>query len=222
MVAEGVKVVTVSRGTDGPNIGESLHLAADLFQNGETERMIHAAESALGRIDILVNNVGHAAISSLEELTDLDWELALRANLLTAIAATRAALPGMLDRHRGSILNVASTAGRRPSLKMPAYSVTKAALLAYSRQVAVTYAGEGVRCNALIPGPTLTRSWLEPGGLAEQQGDRDEVLARAAAERPMKRFAEPQEIADAIIFLSSPAASHVTGAEWSVSGGSVP
>jgi NAD(P)-dependent dehydrogenase (short-subunit alcohol dehydrogenase family) len=222
MVAEGVRVVTVSRGIEGPNVGEALHVAADLFQSGEPERMIRSAESALGRIDILVNNVGHAAIRSLEELTDLDWEFALSANLMTAIGATRAALPGMLDRQRGSIVNVASTAGRRPSLKMPAYSVTKAALLAYSRQVAATYAGEGVRCNAVIPGPTLTRSWLEPGGLAEQQGDRDEVLARAAAERPLKRFAEPQEIADAIMFLSSPAASHVTGAEWSVSGGSVP
>lgn len=222
MVAEGARVVTASRGTEGPDIGEALHVATDLFQSGEPERMIRSAESTLGRIDILVNNVGHAAIRSLDELTDLDWEFALRANLLTAIAATRAALPGMLERHRGSIVNIASTAGRRPSLKLPAYSVTKAALLAYSRQVALTYAGEGVRCNAVIPGPTLTRSWLEPGGLAEQQGDRNEALAHVAAGRPLKRFAEPQEIADAIIFLSSPAASHVTGAEWSVSGGSVP
>jgi NAD(P)-dependent dehydrogenase (short-subunit alcohol dehydrogenase family) len=222
MVAEGARVITVSRGTDGPNIGEALHVAADLFQSGEPEKMIRSAESTLGRIDILVNNVGFAAICSLEELTDRDWGFAFRANLMAAIGATRAALPGMLERHRGSIVNIASTAGRRPSLKMPAYSVTKAALLAYSRQVAVTYAGQGVRCNALIPGPTLTRAWLEPDGLAEQQGNRDEVLARAAAERPLKRFAEPQEIADAVIFLSSPAASHVTGAEWSVSGGSVP
>jgi NAD(P)-dependent dehydrogenase (short-subunit alcohol dehydrogenase family) len=222
MIAEGVQVVTVSRATDGPNIGETLHVAADLFQAGEPERVIRSAESALGRVDILVNNVGHAAICTLEDLTDDDWEVAFRANLMTAIGATRAVLPGMRERHRGSIVNIASTAGRRPSLKMPAYSVTKAALLAYSRQVAVTHAGEGVRCNALIPGPTLTRSWLEPGGLAEQQGERDEVLASAAAERPLKRFADPQEIADAIVFLSSPAASHVTGAEWSVSGGSVP
>jgi NAD(P)-dependent dehydrogenase (short-subunit alcohol dehydrogenase family) len=170
MVAEGVRVVTVSRGTENPDIGETLHIGADLFQDGEPERVIRSAESALGRIDILVNNVGHGSICTLDELTDHDWDVARRANLLTAIGATRAVLPGMLERHRGSIVNIASTVGRRPSLKMPAYSVTKAALLAYSRQVALTYAGQGVRCNALIPGPTLTRSWLEPGGLAEQQG----------------------------------------------------
>ena len=215
-------VVTVSRGTDGPNIGECLHLTADLFQDGEPERVIRVAESTLGKIDILINNVGYATICSLEELTDRDWDVAFRGNLMTAIGATHAALPGMVDRRQGSIVNIASTAGRRPSPKTPTYSVTKAALLAYSRQVAATHASDGVRCNALIPGPTLTRSWLEPGGLAEQQGNRDDVLARAAAERPLKRFADPQEIADAIIFLSSPAASNVTGAEWSVSGGSVP
>lgn len=222
MVAEGVQVVTVSRGTAGPGIGEALHVAADLFQDGEPERVVRAAEAALGRVDILVNNVGYATICTLEELTVHDWDLALRANLLAAIGATHAVLPGMLERQRGSIVNIASTAGRRPSPKMPAYSVTKAALLAYSRQVAATYAGQGVRCNALIPGPTLTRAWLEPGGLAEQQGDRDEVLASAAAARPLGRFADAQEIADTITFLSSPAASHVTGAEWSVSGGAVP
>jgi NADP-dependent 3-hydroxy acid dehydrogenase YdfG len=101
MVAEGARVVTVSRGPDGPNIGEALHVTADLFQSGEPERTVEAAESSLGRIDILVNNVGHAAITSLDELTGPDREFALRANLLTAIGATRAALPWMLGRHRG-------------------------------------------------------------------------------------------------------------------------
>ena len=170
MVAEGVRVITVSRATEGPKVGETRHIAADLFRRGEPERVIRSTESALGRIDILVNNVGYAVISSLEELDDHDWEVMLRANVLATIGATSAVLPGMLDRRRGSIINIASTAGRRPSVKLPAYSVTKAALLAYSQQVALTYARDGVRCNAVISGPTLTRSWLEPGGLAEQQG----------------------------------------------------
>jgi NAD(P)-dependent dehydrogenase (short-subunit alcohol dehydrogenase family) len=128
----------------------------------------------------------------------------------------------MRRRGRGSIVNVASTAGRRPSAKMPDYSVTKAALLAYSRQVAATYLGEGIRCNAVIPGITLTPAWTGPGGLAEQLGDPEAALEQAAAARPMGRFASPDEIANVIVFLASEAASHVTGAEWSVSGGSVP
>ena len=95
-------------------------------------------------------------------------------------------------------------------------------MLAYSRQVAETYVADGIRCNAVIPGATLTPAWTGPGGLAEQQGDPDAVLTAAAAARPLGRFAEPEEIAAAIVFLASDVASHVTGAEWSVSGGGVP
>ena len=105
---------------------------------------------------------------------------------------------------------------------MPDYSVAKAELLAYSRQVAETYASDGIRCNSVIPGPTLTPAWTGPGGLAEQQGERDAVLAAAAAARPLGRFATAEEIANVIVFLASDRASYVTGAEWSVSGGSVP
>ena len=105
---------------------------------------------------------------------------------------------------------------------MPDYSVAKAALLAFSRQVAETYVGDGIRSNAVIPGPTLTDAWLGDGGLADQQGERAEVLAKAAAGRPLGRFAEAEEIAGVAVFLCSDAASYVTGAEWSVSGGTVP
>jgi NAD(P)-dependent dehydrogenase (short-subunit alcohol dehydrogenase family) len=222
LVAEGARVATVSRSVNGPNVGETLQVSADLFRAGEPERAVGEVEATLGGIDALVNNVGFAAIRRLEDVTDENWDLALRANVFTAIRATSAALPGMLARGSGCIVNVASTAGRRPSLKMPDYSVTKAAMLAYSQQVAETYGSRGIRCNAVIPGPTLTPTWLGEGGLAEQQGDRDEVLAKAAAARPLGRFAEPAEIASVIVFLCSDGASHITGAEWSVSGGAVP
>jgi NAD(P)-dependent dehydrogenase (short-subunit alcohol dehydrogenase family) len=198
------------------------HVSADLFEAGAARRSLEAVIDTLGTIDVLVNNVGFARIRRLEDVSDEDWALSLRANVLTAVEATQAVLPGMVERGRGVIINVASTSGRRPSLKMPDYSVTKAALLAYGRQVAATYGNAGVRCNSVIPGPTLTPAWLAPGGLAEQQGDRDEVLAAAQAARPLGRFAEPEEIANVIVFLASDAASHVNGAEWSVSGGTVP
>jgi NAD(P)-dependent dehydrogenase (short-subunit alcohol dehydrogenase family) len=221
LVAAGAAVATVSRG-EAPGVGEALHVSADLAASGEPQRAVRAVEAQLGRIDVLVNNVGLAVIRRLEDVTEEDWDVAFRLNVLSAIRATSAALPAMRARRDGVIVNVASTAGRRPSLKMPDYSVAKAALLAYSRQVAETYAGEGIRCNAVIPGPTLTSAWAGPGGLAEQQGDRDTVLAEAARSRPLGRFAAPEEIANVIVFLASSAASYVTGAEWSVSGGTVP
>lgn len=219
---EGASVATVSRRDQSPGIGEALHVSADLFQEGAPRRALEEVIETLGPVDALINNVGFARIRRLEDVTDEDWALSLRANVLAAVEATQAVLPGMVERGRGVIVNVGSTSGRRPSLKMPDYSVAKAALLAYGRQVAATYAAMGIRCNSVIPGPTLTPTWLGPGGLAEQQGDRDEVLAAAQAARPLGRFAEPEEIAHVIVFLASDAASHVTGAEWSVSGGAVP
>ena len=221
MVDNAATVVTVSRGS-APGVGEALHVAADLGEPGEPQRAVAEAEGRLGSVDVLINNVGLAVARRLEDVTDDDWDRSVRMNLWSAIRATAAALPGMRGRGGGSIVNVASTAGRRPSRSLPDYSVTKAALLAYSRQVAETYVADGIRCNAVIPGPTLTPAWTGPGGLAEQQGDPEAVLTAAAAARPLGRFADPEEIAAAIVFLASDVASHVTGAEWSVSGGAVP
>jgi NAD(P)-dependent dehydrogenase (short-subunit alcohol dehydrogenase family) len=128
----------------------------------------------------------------------------------------------MQQRRAGAIVNVSSTAGKRPSTGMPNYSVTKAAVLSLSRLVADVYARDGIRCNAVTPGPTATDAWLGEGGLADQQGKRDEVLAKVAAGRPLGRLAEPEEIASVIAFLCSDRAAYVTGAAWSVDGGTVP
>ena len=123
---------------------------------------------------------------------------------------------------RGSaIVNVSSSAAKRPSGGMPDYSVMKAALLSYSRLVADLHAKDGIRCNAVTPGPTATPAWLGEGGLAEQQGNRDEVLAKVGAGRPLGRLAQPDEVAAVAVFLLSDRASYVTGAAWSTDGGTV-
>jgi NAD(P)-dependent dehydrogenase (short-subunit alcohol dehydrogenase family) len=141
---------------------------------------------------------------------------------MSYVRATRAALPHLRETH-GSIVNVSSTAGKRPSTSMPHYSVTKAAVLSLSRLVADTYAGVGVRCNAVTPGPTATEAWLAEGGLADQAGgSREDVLVQVGAGRPLGRFAQPVEIAAVIAFLASDRASYVTGAAWSADGGTVP
>ena len=109
---------------------------------------------------------------------------------------------------------------------MPQYSVTKAAVLSLSRLVADAYASAGIRCNAVCPGPSLTPAWSSTGGLADQTAadsdrSRDEVLEAVAAAGRSGRMAEPAEIAAVIVFLGSPRASYVTGAAWSVDGGTV-
>ena len=212
--AEGA--VVVSTGRSGGEI------QADLAQPGEPERVVAEVIARHGRLDVLVNNVGGTEIRKLEELGDDDWQASFELNLMTAIRATRAALPGMRERRSGTIVNVSSTAAKRPSTSMPDYSVMKAAMLSFSRLVADLYAKDGVRCNAVTPGPTATGAWTGDGGLADQQGARDEVLAKVGAGRPLGRLAQPEEIASVIAFLCSPRSSYVTGAAWSADGGTVP
>jgi NAD(P)-dependent dehydrogenase (short-subunit alcohol dehydrogenase family) len=212
--AEGATVVSTGRsGGDIP---------ADLARAGEPERVVRETIERHGRLDVLVNNVGATDIRRLEDLADADWQASFDLNLMAAIRATHEALPGMRARRSGTIVNVSSTAGKRPSTSMPEYSVMKAAMLSYSRLVADLYAKDGIRCNAVTPGPTATGAWIGDGGLADQQGDRDEVLAKVGAGRPLGRLAEPTEIAAVIAFLCSPRASYVTGAAWSADGGTVP
>src|SRR6185503_9172691 len=205
LAAEGAKVATCGRG-DAPGVGETLHVTADLSAPGEPERVIAAAVEGLDGLDCLVNNVGAARQAKFEEVPDDEWDAYWQLNLMSHVRAIRAALPAFRERGAGTIVNVASTAAKRPSTGMPHYSVTKAAMLSLSRLVADLYAKEGIRCNAVTPGPTATDAWLGEGGLADQQAarsgkGREEVLAAVGAGRPLGRLAEPHEIAAVIAFL---------------------
>ena len=207
--------------------GAELGVAVDLAEAEAPAELVGEIESVLGPVDCLVNNVGLAYQSSFEELTDREWEEMWQLNVMSYVRAIRAVLPSMKERGRGSIVNVSSTAGKRPSTGMPNYSVTKAAVLSLSRLVADVYAGQGIRCNAVTPGPTATEAWIGEGGLADQAAARSgasraDVLAAVGAGRPLGRLAEPQEIAAVIVFLCSQQASYVTGSAWSADGGTVP
>jgi 3-oxoacyl-[acyl-carrier protein] reductase len=226
LAEEGARVVTCGRREAGPGVGEELHVAADLALPEAPGQLVTAAERSFGRVDCLVNNVGLAVQTSFDELRDEDWESLWQLNVMSYVRAIQAALPGMRERGFGRIVNVSSSAGKRPSTGMPNYSVTKAAVLSLSRLVADLYGKEGVLCNAVTPGPTASPAWLDPGGLADQvaarsRSSREEVLAGVAGGRPLGRFAEPEEIAAVIAFLCSDRASYVTGAAWSADGGTV-
>jgi 3-oxoacyl-[acyl-carrier protein] reductase len=232
LVEEGATVVVHGRSQQTvesarADTGSALGVAADFADPGAPATVVEAAEVAFGRVDCLVNNVGIAYQAVLEDLTDDDWDAMWQLNVMSYLRAIRAVAPGMRERGFGRIVNVSSTAGKRPSTGMPNYSVTKAAVLSLSRLVADLYAKDGILCNAVAPGPTLSAAWLADGGLADQLGartgkDREQVLADVGQGRPIGRLAEPAEIAAAIVFLCSDRASYVTGAAWSVDGGTVP
>jgi NAD(P)-dependent dehydrogenase (short-subunit alcohol dehydrogenase family) len=232
LASEGATVVVSGRDSERverarADAGATLGVVCDLAEPAAPEELVAAALDAFGRVDCLVNNVGEAYQIGFEELTDIQWDAMWQLNVMSYVRSIRAAVPAMRERGRGAIVNVSSTAAKRPSTGMPNYSVTKAAVLSLSRLVADLYADAGIRCNAVAPGPTATAAWLGEGGLADQQAqrsgkDRDEVLAGVGAGRPLGRLAEPEEIASVIVFLCSDQASYVTGAAWSADGGTVP
>ena len=145
-------------------------------------------------------------------------------SFVALLAMAFAALPAMAERGWGRVVNVSSTAGKRPSAMMPEYSVAKAAQLSLSRLFADRFAADGVLVNAICPGPVKSEMWMQEGGLLDQsrgEGSREDGLAAAGAKRPIGRLAEVDEIASAITFLCSERASYVAGAAWSVDGGTV-
>jgi 3-oxoacyl-[acyl-carrier protein] reductase len=210
--AEGARVVRVSRG-EGIDV-----TAADAAER--------VAALAGGPVDILVNNAGTSFARDLLELTDDDWRGQWELHVMGALRLMRHFAPLMAERGWGRIVTVASSAGKRPSLTNAAYSVTKAAQLSLSRVFADTYADRGVLVNAVTPSAVATELWTGEGGLGDQTAaargiTRDEAIAAQADKVPLGRLARPEEIADVVVFLCSERASMVTGAAWSVDGGTV-
>jgi 3-oxoacyl-[acyl-carrier protein] reductase len=230
--AEGARVAICGRESERVeaarrDVGAALGLVADLAEPGAPEELVSETAASLAPVHCLVNNVGEAYQTGFEELSDRQWDEMWQLNVMSYVRCIRAVLPVMREAGGGVIVNVSSTAGKRPSTGMPNYSVTKAAVLSLSRLVADLYAKDGVRCNAVTPGPTATEAWLGDGGLADQQATRtgktrQQVLEAVGAGRPLGRLAEPEEIAAVIVFLCSERAGYVTGAAWSADGGTVP
>jgi 3-oxoacyl-[acyl-carrier protein] reductase len=240
LCAEGANVLLVGRNeerleaareeatTAGAEAGGRAEaLTVDVTEAGAGERMVAAAEEHFDGIDVLVNNAGAAQWRDLDDVPDEDWYDQYELNVMAPLRAMRAAVPSMAERRWGRIVNVCSTAGKRPSAAMPEYSVAKAAELSLSRLFADRYAKQGVLVNAICPGPVEAEMWMEPGGLLDQSHrmsaaeSREEALAEAGAKRPIGRLAQVGEIAAAIVFLCSERASYVAGAAWSVDGGTV-
>lgn len=236
LCAEDASVLLVARSAErlaeaaklcAPGAGRAAVLACDVTDHDAGERMLAAARESLGEPDVLVNNAGTARWRDLEDVPDEDWRAAWELNVMAPHRAMRALVPGMRARGWGRVVNVSSTAGKRPSANMPEYSVAKAAELSLSRLWADRCARDGVLVNAVCPGPTKSELWLGESGLAEQSARLSglagpaEALAKSGAGRPIGRLAEVGEIAAAIVFLCSQQASYVAGAAWSVDGGTV-
>src|SRR4051794_16454153 len=172
---EGARVLFVGRDVDtleevSAGCGGD-YLAADITDPDVDERIIATCAEQMGGIDVLVNNAGTSFARPLDELTDADWQGLWELHVLAPMRLMRAAAPRMAERGGGRIVNVCSSAGKRPSLTNAAYSVTKAAQLSLSRVFADSYAAGNVLVNAVAPGPVASPLWMGEGGLADQNAE---------------------------------------------------
>jgi NAD(P)-dependent dehydrogenase (short-subunit alcohol dehydrogenase family) len=237
LLDEGARVVAASRKST-PELealagAGLLHVPADLTDPEAPGRIVARAVEVFGGLDILVNNAGGpppgVALPRFSFLTptDDDWRAMFEFNLFSVVRAVRAAVPVMLQRGGGSIVNVSSVTARLPAPMNVDYSAAKAGLNNLTKALSEEFAPQGIRVNTVSPGPVRTAWWTEEGGAADiiaaQAGtDRDSVLDGVAAEM-MKlttgRLAEPQEVADVIALLVSPRSASTTGADFAVDAG---
>ena len=208
--ARGAEALERTR-TEIAAAGVAAHaVAADLGVLDDIRAWVEAGAAALGGIDILVNNASGFGSRDTEE----DWARGLNVDVMATVRASRIATP-WLKQARGSIVNVTSISGFRPSLRTPAYAAVKALLVNYTASQAAAFAPDGVRVNAVAPG-----SIEFPGGSWEQRRSSDPALYnRILGSIPFGRLGTPEEVAEVVMFLASPAARWVTGQTVIVDGG---
>lgn len=227
LASEGVQVVGVARRSPEEGVENIDNLALDLANEHAPAEMIEYAVRRYRRLDILVNNVGHARLADgfLDEPLE-EWHRVINLNLMSAVRAMKAALPYLTERG-GVIINVSSINARLPTHRAAAYSAGKAALNNLGKNAATEYASKRVRVITVSPGLTGTALWLGPDGAAAQLSAKtgqsiDEVANATAAGTPLGRFITPKEVGDCICFLASPIAAAVSGTEVVVDGGLMP
>lgn len=194
--AEAAAVAIIAGG------GQATGIAGDVSQEADAAAIVAAAESAFGPVDVLVNNAGHVHQAPFEQLEVADFDRMIAVHLRGTFLMTRAVIGGMLARGSGTIVNIASQLGQIGGIELTHYSAAKAGIIGMTKALAREVSGRGVRVNAIAPGPINT-----PLVMALSEDWRQ----RKAAELPLGRFGEPEEVAAAVAFLASPAASLFVG-----------
>jgi 2-hydroxycyclohexanecarboxyl-CoA dehydrogenase len=221
LAAEGARVAVTDRNLEGArDVAAELDGGAfelDVTSTASIGAAVAAIEEALGPVDVLVNNAGDDEFGFFVKTEEPMWDRVLGVNLRGVIAVTHAVLPGMQERRRGRIVNVASEAGRVGSSGSAVYSAAKGGVIGFTKAIAREAARYGVTCNAVAPGPIETPLLMQA---PEALGDIGRKLVDTmVGSTVLRRLGQPDEVAAAITFLASDDASFVTGQALGVSGG---
>jgi len=232
LAAEGAHVTAGAR-TGSPDLqdlvaaGSVDEVQVDLSTREGPADLVAAARVG-GPIDVLVNNVGVLTphLGGFLETTEDDWSRALTLTLMAAVRTTRAALPGMLEEGRGTIVTVSSINAFLPDPTIIEYCAAKAALTNFSKALSKEVGPRGIRVNTVSPGPVSTDLWLGDDGVAARVGratggDPEDVARQAAGRAATGRFTAPAEVADLVVMLAGDRAGNVTGADLVIDGGYV-
>lgn len=213
--AEGARVAVADR--DVANIEAEAHLPGNLLEAAYADSLAAAAHTALGGLDILVNNAGVITRGDVTATSDADWSLSIGVNVEAPFRICRAAIPLMAAAGGGAIINVASCWGLRPGPNHAVYCMTKAAIASLTQCMGMDHAPQGIRINAVAPNEVNTP--MLRSGFAKRGFDPDTAVAELGKTVPIGRIAEPEDIADVVLFLASDAARYMCGTIVEINGG---
>lgn len=208
--AEGVRGEIEALGAGG------LALGVDLTRRQEVNRAVEDTIARFGRLDVVVNNAGWDKMELFLDSEEEAWDKVIAVNFKSVLYVCKAALPHMVQRNTGKVVNIASDAGRVGSMGEAVYAGTKGAIIAFSKTLAREMARYQITVNVVCPGLTET-PLLQ--GIRSQSPKTEKVIEAVTRAIPLGRVGQPEEIAEAVLFLASPAADYITGQTLSVSGG---